>query len=82
MGVEIRWRTISTGGKRCSSRQSAWYAKEEATFVDVLAVVRQEIWRTQLVNWPTPVHTPNLANSPNDLHPAFASLLEAACYAA
>jgi len=82
VGVEIRWRTISTGGKRCSSRQSAWYAKEEATFVDVLAVVRREIWRTQLVNWPTPVHTPNLANSLDDVGPAFAAFLEAACYAA
>jgi hypothetical protein len=33
-------------GSTIPTRQSAWYAKEEATFVDVVAVVRREIWRT------------------------------------
>lgn len=69
-------------GDTVPTRQSAWYAKEEATFVDVLAVVRRELWPTQLLNWPTPVRTPDLANSLDDLDPAFAFLLEAACYAA
>jgi hypothetical protein len=51
-------------GNTIPTRQSAWYDKEEATFIDVLAVVRREIWRTQVLNWPTPVPTPDLANSP------------------
>lgn len=55
---------------------------EEATFTDLLAVVRREIWRTPLLNWPTPAHTPDLANSPGFEDPALASLLEVACYAA
>jgi DDE superfamily endonuclease len=63
-------------------RQSAWYAKEEATFIDLLAVVRRELWRAQLLNWPTPVHAPDLANSLDHNDPALAALLEAACYAA
>ena len=63
-------------------RRSAWYAKEEATFIDLLAVVRREIWRTQLLNWPTAVRTPHLANSPDHHDHALAALLEAACYAA
>jgi hypothetical protein len=63
-------------------RRSAWYAKEEATFVDVLAAVRRELWRGQLANWPVRVHDPEVANSPNHHRQALVSLLEAACYAA
>jgi hypothetical protein len=33
-------------GSTMPTRQSAWYAKQEATFVDLLAVVRREIWCT------------------------------------
>lgn len=69
-------------GSTMPIRQSAWYAKEEATFVDVLAVVRRELWRDQMLNWPTLVPTPDLANSSDHDAPALAALLEAACYAA
>jgi len=68
-------------GDTIPTRQSAWYDKE-ATFVDALALVRREIWRTQLLNWPTPVRMPDLANSPSQQDSALASLLEVACYAA
>jgi hypothetical protein len=69
-------------GSTMPMRQSAWYDKEEATFVDFLAVARREIWRTQLLNWPTQVHAPDLADPPGYEGPALAALLEAACYAA
>jgi hypothetical protein len=69
-------------GSTMPTRQSAWYDKEEATCVDVLAAVRREIWRTQLLNWPTPVQTPDPANSPGYGDSALAAVLEAACYAA
>jgi hypothetical protein len=69
-------------GGTISFRRSAWYAKEEATFVDLLAAVRRDLWRTQLLNWPTPSPTPDLADSPDHDDFALASLLEAACYAA
>jgi DDE superfamily endonuclease len=65
-----------------SIRGSAWYAKREATFIDLLAVIRREIWRTQLLNSPTGVPVPDLANSPDHDDPVLASLLEVACYAA
>jgi hypothetical protein len=63
-------------------RRSAWYAKEEATFVDLLAVARREVWRTRVANGPTRVPNLDLANSPDPSDPALVSLLEAACYAA
>lgn len=69
-------------GGAVSVRRSAWYAKEEPTFIDLLAVVRREIWRTQLLNWPTPIPTPDLANSPGHDDHALAALLDAVCYAA
>jgi hypothetical protein len=65
-----------------SIRGSAWYAKREATFIDLLAVIRREIWRTQLLNSPTGVPVPDLANSTDHDDPVLASLLEVACYAA
>jgi DDE superfamily endonuclease len=69
-------------GSTMPTRQSAWYAKEEATFIDLLAVVRREIWRTQVLNRPTPGPTPDLANSPGYEDTTLAALLEIACYAA
>jgi hypothetical protein len=63
-------------------RRSAWYAKEEATFVDLVAAVRREIWHTWVMNRPTRAPTPQLANSPEHSDPALAALLQAACYAA
>lgn len=69
-------------GDTMSTRQSAWYAKEEATFIDLLAAVRRVLWRTQLLNWPTPFDAPALANSLAHDAPPLAALLEAACYAA
>jgi hypothetical protein len=69
-------------GGAISFRRTAWYAKEEATFVDLLATVRRELWRTRLLNWPTPVPSPELANSPDYDNLALAALVETACYAA
>lgn len=63
-------------------RQSAWHAKEEATFVDLMAAVRREIWTTWVANWPTHPPTSEVANSSGHSGPALAALLEAACYAA
>jgi hypothetical protein len=63
-------------------RQSAWYAKEEATFIDLLAAVRRDLWRQRVLNRPTPDHTPVLANSRPASDPALAALLDAASYAA
>jgi len=69
-------------GNIIPSRRSAWYAKEEAVFTDLLAAARRGLWPMQLLNWPTPIPTPALANSPDHDDLALASLLEAACYAA
>jgi hypothetical protein len=69
-------------GSTIPTRRSAWYAKEEATFVDLLAAVRRELWQTRLTNAPTPVLAPDMANSPVPLDAPLAALLEAACYAA
>lgn len=66
-------------GSSLPTRQSAWYAKGEATCADALAAVRRHLWANPLVNTPPPLHTPELVNSPERL---FASLVEAACYAA
>jgi hypothetical protein len=62
-------------------RRSAWYAKEKETFADLLAAVRREPWSTRVLNTPTRACTPDLANSPDYPDPAFAALLDAACYA-
>jgi DDE superfamily endonuclease len=66
-------------GARLPTRQSAWYAKSEATFADALAAVRRHLWATYLANPPTASGGLDLVNSPALFPP---SLLEAACYAA
>jgi hypothetical protein len=58
-------------------RQAAWYAKDEATFSDVLAAVRRHLWTSRIR--PTPAELPDLAYPHGHL---LASLIEAACYAA
>jgi hypothetical protein len=59
------------------TRQAAWYAKPEATFVDALAAVRRHLWAYR--NGPVPRWQVGTANSPPwSLRP----LIEAACYAA
>lgn len=63
-------------------RQSEWYAKEDTTFVDLVAAVRREIWCPRLANWPRGSTIPHLANSPGHSDSALAALLEAACCAA
>jgi hypothetical protein len=68
-------------GSTIPTRRSAWYAKE-ATFVDLLAAVRRELWQTRLTNAPTPVLAPDMANSPVPLDAPLTALLEAACYTA
>jgi DDE superfamily endonuclease len=64
---------------RLPIRQSAWYAKEEATFRDALAVVRRHLWASYLANPPTATSAPEVVNSPALF---LSSLVEAACYAA
>lgn len=50
--------------------------------MDLLALVRRELWRTHAASWPTRVHDAHLTDSPDDPDAPLASLLEAACYAA
>lgn len=57
--------------------QTAWYHKEEATFADVLAFVRRQIWRALYCVQSTP--TPDASLIPP---PQMDQLLEALCYAA
>ncbi len=66
-------------GAALPTRQSAWYAKPEATFLDALATVRRHLWTSRHANSPIPIHAPDLADSPTLI---FAALVEAACYAA
>jgi len=66
-------------GAALPTRQSAWYAKPEATFLDALATVRRHLWISRHANSPIPIHAPDLADSPTLI---FAALVEAACYAA
>jgi len=60
-----------------ATRQTAWYAKTEPTFCDVLARVRRHLWTSR--NRPTPTAPRDSANSSDLLLDA---LIEAACYAA
>ena len=39
---------------RLAVRQSAWYAKEQATFSDALAAVRQHLWKVEYFSTSTP----------------------------
>jgi hypothetical protein len=66
-------------GAALPTRQSAWYAKPEATFLDALAAVRRHLWMSGQANAPTPMRAPDVADSPDRI---FAALVDAACYAA
>jgi len=66
-------------GTALPPRQRAWYAKPEATFLDALAAVRRHLWMSGQANAPTPMHAPDVADSPDHL---FAARVDAACYAA
>lgn len=56
-------------------RQTCWYVKEEATFIDALAAVRGDLWRR--VNCSTSPQHPNVLLIPRT---AMFSLLQLACY--
>jgi hypothetical protein len=56
-------------------RQASWYLKDEATFIDALAAVRSDLWRS--VNYRTSAQEADMVLIP---HAALFSLLEAACY--
>ncbi len=56
-------------------RQTCWYVKEEATFIDALAAVRGDLWR--YLNCSTSSRNPNLLLIPRT---ALFSLLQVACY--
>jgi hypothetical protein len=56
-------------------RQASWYPKEEATFIDALAAVRIELWRSQ--NCYTSAPEADMLLIPQA---TLDSLLEAACY--
>ncbi len=66
-------------GAALPTRQRAWYAKPEATFLDALAAVRRHLWTSRQANTPTPIHAADVADSPDSL---FVALVDAACYAA
>ena len=56
-------------------RQASWYLKDEPTFIDALAAVRSDLWRS--INYRTSAQEADMALIP---HAALFSLLEAACY--
>lgn len=61
-----------------SSRpQTAWYAKSRPTFVDALALVRRQVWRTR--TFQLSHFSPDLVKIPKALFDCWSSLL---CYAA
>jgi hypothetical protein len=66
-------------GAALPMRQSAWYAKPEAAFLDALAAVRRHLWLSGQTNTPPPLRAPEVADSPDRI---FAALVDAACYAA
>ncbi len=66
-------------GAALPARQSAWYAKPEATFLDALAAVRRQLWTSRQANSPLPIRAADVADSPASI---FAALVDAACYAA
>ena len=62
------------------TRQAAWYAKPEATFIDALAAVRRQLWASaNQRNSPSPPASEPMANS---TPPFLDFLVESACYAA
>jgi hypothetical protein len=56
-------------------RQASWYLKDEATFIDALAAVRSDLWRS--VNYSTSAQEADMILIPQI---ALVSLVEAACY--
>jgi hypothetical protein len=56
-------------------RQASWYLKDEATFIDALAAVRSDLWRS--VNHSASAQEADMFLIP---HTTLFSLLEAACY--
>jgi hypothetical protein len=65
---------------RLPTRQAAWYAKPEATFIDALAAVRRQLWAGGTHrNSPSPPTTAPVANSPPQV---LDFLVQTACYAA
>jgi hypothetical protein len=56
-------------------RQASWYLKEEATFIDALAAVRSDLWRS--LNCSTSAQDADMFLIPQT---SLFSLLEAACY--
>ena len=56
-------------------RKASWYRKKEATFIDALAAVRSDLWRS--VNYSTSAQEADMFLIPQA---ALFSLLEAACY--
>ena len=56
-------------------RKASWYRKKEATFIDALAAVRSDLWRS--VNYSTSAQEADMVLIP---HAALFSLLAAACY--
>jgi hypothetical protein len=64
-------------GKEMPVRKAAWYSKSEATFSDVLALVRQELWST--MKWTTsPVKSGVVEIPAAMVH----GLIDTLCYAA
>ena len=57
---------------RLAVRQSAWYAKEQATFSDALAAVRQHLWEVEYFSTSTPDTDRNLGS--------ICGLMQSACY--
>jgi len=56
-------------------REASWYLKEEATFIDVLAAVRSDLWRS--LNCRTSAQNADMILIPQS---SLFSLLEVACY--
>jgi hypothetical protein len=60
-------------------RRAAWYAKEQATFVDALAAVRGDLWWRGEENYKESTESPELVLIPR---PLWDSVYETLCYAA
>jgi hypothetical protein len=58
-------------------RQASWYVKEQPTFIDALACVRRQIWRSRV--FCMSASTSDIQQSPA---PCYDQLIEALCYAA
>lgn len=62
-----------------SVRQSAWYSKEQASFSDALAWVRQVLWRHQRGDYKRSGSCSGTVQIPE---PVYEAMAEALCYAA